>query len=286
MPSDNPTITLPFEAGEDSAAERPDLRVRLEAEAGAASGSRPTLDDLDAMTARAASGMSARTVVAERCKAARFGADGEVIVTLAVLVWPSRADLRYELDLPPEATPGAVEVIREERQYKAWASGGGVIELPWRMESASPAWAYGCWDEFSRAIPGPALSHDQARIIVGEGRDGGVQGIVTVAGMAVGYRHEFSLAFGKIDPESGAPTSIDIDSVPVAARWTGADGEEETAELDLPIPDCAKSLLAACPDGEAVFSGRAKEAEADVYEVAYSSCSGKMLAIRKVEAGK
>ena len=278
------SLTIGFEpSGAEAAAASPDLRVRLEAESDARAGRLVTLDDLDAMLARAASGRSARTVVAERCRAARFGKDGEVIVTLAVLVWPSRADLRYELDLPEEATRGPVEVVREARQYKTWAS-GGVIELPWRMDRAQASWSRGCWDSRSRDIPGPALSHDQARVIVEDGRD--ARGIVAVTGAAVGFRHEFGLVFGKIDPESGAPTSIDIDSVPVAARWIGADGEEETAELDLPIPACVRSLLATCPDGEGVFSGRAKEAGEDVWEVAYSACDGRMLAVRKVEAGE
>ena len=103
--------------------------------------------------------------------------------------------------------------------------------------------------------------------------------------MAVGFRHEFSLVFGKIDPDTGAVSIIDIDSAPVAARWIGADGEEETAELDIPVPDCAKTLLAACADGTGVFSARSREAGEEVWEVAYSSCDGKMLAIRKVESG-
>lgn len=278
------SLSIAFEAGEAAAAESPDLRVRLEAEA--AGGSRPTLDDIDQMMTRAASGMSARSVVAERCEAARFVEGGDVVVTLAVLVWPSRADLRYTLDLPEEATPGPVTVIREERQYKTWASGGGVIELPWRMESAAPAWAYGCWNEFAAPIPGPPLRHDQARVIVEGELANEAHGIVSVTGMAVGFRHEFSIVFGKIDPDTGATSSIDIDSVPAAARWIGADGEEETAEIDIPVPDCAKALLAECPDGEGVFSGRSREAGEDVWEVAYSACDGKMLAVRRVEAGE
>lgn len=283
---DDASLTIAFEAGEAAAAESPDLRVMLEADAGAGAGSRPTLDDIDRMMTRAASGMSALTVVAERCEAAQFGENGEVIVTLAVLAWPSRVNLHYELDLPEEATPGKVTVIREERRHKTWASGGGIIELPWRMESAAPVWAYGCWDEFSRDIPGPPLRHDQARILVEGERAREAHGIIAASGMAVGFRHEFSLIFGKIAPDSGATSSIDIDSVPVAARWIGADGEEETAEIDIPIPDCAKALLAECPNGKGVFSGRAKEAGEDVWEVAYSACDGEMLAIRKVEAGK
>ena len=285
--SDYAALPIAFEADEaERAAETPDLRVRLEAESGATAGSRPTLDDIDQMLARVASGMSARTVVAERCEAAKFASGGEVVVTLAVLVWPSRADLRYELDLPAEATPGPVTVIREERQYKAWASGGGVIEMPWRMESARPAWAYGCWNEFSAPIPGPQLKHDQARVIIEGERAREAHGIVAVNGAAVGFRHEFSITFGKIDPDSGATSSIDIESVPVTARWTNADGEEETAEIDIPVPECAKALLAECPEGEGVYSDRAKEAEEDVWEVAYSACDGKKLAIRKVEGGK
>ena len=303
---DDPSLTIAFEAPE-TAPETPDLRVRLEAEENA---ERPTLDDLDAMVARAKSGMSARTVLEERCRAAKFRGR-ELVVTLAVLVWPSRADLHYDLDLPEEAKPGAVTVMREERRYKTWAGGGGAVELPWRMESARPVWAHGCWDAQSRDIvPQPALRHDQARIVIEGERAGtpspgsagsspgggassslplrgrwpegpeGVYGIVAASGMAVGYRHEFSLVFGQFDAE-GRPQSHDIDSVPVAARWIGADGEAETAEIDIPVPECARKLLEACPNGFGVFSSRA--VEEDVYEVAYSDCNGKMLAVRKLE---
>ncbi len=274
------SLPIPFEATE-RAADPPDLRVRLEAEGG---GNRPTLTDIDQMLARAAVGMSARTVLAEGCAAAKFGKDGTVIVTLAVLVWPSRADLRYTLDLPPEVTPGAVEVIREERAHKAWAAGGGVIELPWRMERAAPAWAYGCWDERSRSIPGPPLRHDQARVIIEGERAGDAHGIVVARGVAVGFRHELVLGIGKVDADTGAVSSIDIESVPVSAVWTNADGEDETAEIDIPIPECAKDLLAECPDGTGEFFGRVRDAKDDVYEVAYNACDGRMLAYRKVEA--
>lgn len=276
--SEHTAITIPFEAP-PGVVEVPDLRVRLEADD--STSGRASLGDIDQMLARAAVGLSARTVVAERCRAARFGADGEVILRLAVLVWPSRADLRYTLDLPEEAKPGPVTAWRAPRQHKAWVSGGGVIALPWRMERAHPVWAYGCWDARSGDIPGPALRHDQARIIVEGGED--VYGIVAVNGAAVGFRHEFSLPLGKIDDE-GRPQRIDIEEIPITARWIGADGEEETASLDLPVPDCAKELLGECPDGVGRYSGEIRVAKKRLYEVAYNSCTGQMLAYRRVEA--
>ena len=282
---ENAALSIAFESTE-SAVAAPDIRVRLEAESDGTAGSRPNLNDIDAMVARAASGMSARTVIEERCRAARYAQDGSIVVRMAVLVWPSRADLRYTLDLPEEATPGPVTVLREERSYKTWTSGGGMIEMPWRMESAVPAWAYGCWDAQSRAIPGPALRHDQARIIVEGERARDVHGIVAVSGAAVGFRHQFSLIFGRVDDEGRPVRVTDLGTVPVTARWTGADGEEETATLELPVPECAKSLLAECPDGSGVFKGRAREAAKGVYEVAYSACDGRMLAYRKVEAAE
>ena len=279
---DEPRLTIAFEAPETDP-EIPDLRVRLEAEKGEKDESRPTLDDLDAMVARARAGMSALTVLEERCSSARF-VGSELEVTMAALVWPSRHDLRYDLDLPPEARPGPVTVLRKERRYKTWASGGGVIELPWRMESARPVWAHGCWDAQSLdVVPKPALRHDQARVVVEGERAGEAHGIVAVEGMAVGYRHEFTLVFGQFDAE-GRPQSAEIDKVSVVARWLDEDGEEETAELDLPVPDCARELLKRCPDGFGVFSSRVEEE--DVYEVAYNNCTGKMLAVRRVEAEK
>lgn len=275
MPDD--ALSIPF--APDASAASPDRRVTLEAESDSADSVAATLADLDAMLAIARSGRSAWAYLVGRCRAARVRADGALIVRLACRVWPSRADLHYDLDLPDEVQPGVVTPLRVERQYKTWVSGGRVVELPWRMERARVAWPYGCHDSHSRAVPVPAARHDQARIVM-DADD--AHGILAVGGVAVGYRHEFSLVFAKFD-DQGRPQRIDLESVPVTARWRDAAGEEQTAEIELPIPACARTLLTTCNTGQVIVGGEIRRAAQRYYEVAYSTCTGKELGIRVVE---
>ena len=271
------SLSVPFSG---SAAEAPDLRCTLEAETPPRGSNNPLPADLAAMLSRARSGRSARTYQAERCPSAVFREDGTLVVGLAVIVWPSRPELRYALRLPPEALPGEVAVYRRARQWKFWADGAGTLQLPWRLEDAVLSWQPGipCMNARCESIPAPELRHEHARVYVA----GDVYGVIVARGAACGFRHEFSLEFGTID-EDGRPVSVEIESVPVSVTWRDGAGEEQEAEVAVPIPDCAQALLKACGDGRAVYRFRVREASRPGgWEIAYSTCDGSILGKRRV----
>lgn len=266
-----------------AAADAPDLRCTLEAETTAYGANNPTPGDLANMIARARAGQSARTYQQDACPWASWQDETTLVVRLAVIVWPSRPELRYSLHLPAEVAPGEVVQYRRQRQWKYWADGAGTLLLPWRLEGASLAWQAGlpCMDAHCSAIPAPDLAHEHAQIIVA----GDVYGVIVAHGTAVGYRHEFAIEVGKLD-EDGKPQVIDLDAVPVSVSWTDGAGDEQEAEINVPIPACAKALLTACPGGRAVYSIRPAGAREDHWEVAYSTCDGTVLGKRRVQTGQ
>ena len=262
--------------------EAPDCRCTLEAEIPPHGANNPTPGDLAAMLARAQSGQSARTYQMESCPCASFRDDGTLVVSLAVYVWPSLPNLRYTLHLPDEAVPGEITIHRRQRQWKFWADGAGTLNLPWRLEDAVLSWQPGipCMDARCNVVAAPALRHEHAQVFVA----GDVYGVIVAQGAACGFRHEFFVELGKFDSE-GKPQQVDLDAVPVSVTWRDADGEEQSAEVSVPIPACAKGLLAACSDGRAVYSVSVRSARPGGWEVAYSSCDGKVLGVRRIKSG-
>ena len=272
-----------FDISFSGQAETPDYRCTLEAEVPPHGANNPTPGDLAAMLARAQSGQSARTYQMESCPSASFRDDGTLIVALAVYVWPSLPDLRYTLHLPDEATAGEITIHRRARQWKFWADGAGTLSLPWRLEDAVLSWQddIPCMDAHCNVVAAPALRHEHARVFVA----GDVYGVIVAQGAACGFRHEFSVGLGKFDGD-GKPQVIDLDAVPVSVTWRDAEGEEQSAEVSVPIPACAKALLTACSDGRGVFRGRARRADGGRWEIAYSTCDGSVLGIRHVGGTK
>ena len=260
-------------------AKLPALRLTIEGEPIDPAANNPSLGDLDAMLRYARSGLSARNYQIERCRWARLNQDGVLEVELSCFVWPSRPELVYSVSLPAEATPGRVEAVRLQRQWKYWVGGNKLIELPWRLEGAALSWQPGftCVDEFSAPVAAPGLRHEYATIeVLGEQP---CFGVLVVQGTATGFRHRFTLRFAKFD-EDGTVQSIELESVPVSATWNDEEGEGQTASAEVEIPRCVRDLLETCADGRALFNLSVKRNEAEGRDVAYSTCTGKMLAMR------
>lgn len=276
-----PALSIPFAA--DDAAETPDPRVTLETDPRLSHSAAVYPADIDQMLARARSGMSAFSYLVDRCRAARFRADGVLTLRLSCLVWPSRPDLRYELILPEDARLDNVEPLRLSRNRNFWTAGARFIEMPWCFELGRAVWREpGCFDGRSVVkAPTPDLRVEGARVFVGA-ED--AHGVVGVSGAAVGFRHWFELDFAKFDAENDrVARSFDLDFVPVVARWTGADGESAETALDVPVPDCAKSLLITCRDGRMRVRGvTLRPVGVPVTEIAYSTCTGRVLERRIV----
>lgn len=273
----------------DAADRLPALRLWLEPENVSKRHNRATLADIDAMLALVRSGASARNRQASRCGWAKWAANGDLVVTLALWVWPSDIDLQYSLTLPPNVTSAPRVLERLPRDTKFWVAGsGGEIELPWLLEEATFAWhpRIGVCDEKSRPAEPPEITQDKARLILtGEGER---YGVLWALGTAVGWRHDISIRYpkgGGEDPSAPAIRVTGADNVPVRATWTDENGENRTADATLEIPDCVKALLEECPGG---VSGRIRmrppEGEPPPVTVYYNSCNGHVLAVRREEA--
>lgn len=259
----------------------PQLRLTLEPDTEGRGTVTPGFAAIEAMLGRARSGLSARTVQREHCPCVTVTADGQLVLRLAVLVWPSRPELAYSLSLPAEARPGPVERHRLSRRWKFWTGGSRQLALPWMLERARIFWqpGFACVDEFSRPTPAPAISHEYAEInLAGDG----AYGVLVAEGTAAGFRHPFSLTFAKLD-SSGRAQAIRLDDVPVSATWIDETGASQSASVNIPVPDCAKQLLEACDDGRARVSIKVKPVRAGVWEIAYSACDGRILGSRYLE---
>lgn len=278
--STDPKLTVPFVGAADAPLEP---RVTLESDPRLTHSAVVYTGDLDQMLARAKSGMSAYSYLVDRCRAASIRPDGVLVVRLSCLAWPSSSDLHYELMLPDGAVPRRIEPLRLPRRRNVWVSGNRYADLPWHPESATATWREpGALDGRSAALqPAPSLRVENARLLVDADN---VFGIALVEGTAFGYRHVFDLEFAKFDGDR-IGWSYELQSVPVVATWTGTDGEQAETALDVPVPECARSLLARCDDGRPRIRIRVKQASKKVTEIAYSTCTGAVLG-RRVVSGE
>lgn len=268
----------------DAADRLPALRLWLEPENVSRRHNRATLADIDAMLALVRSGASARNRQASRCGWAKWAANGDLVVTLALWVWPSDIDLQYSLTLPPNVTSAPRVLERLPRDTKFWVAGsGGEIELPWLLEDASFAWhpRIGVWDEKSRPAEPPEITQDKARLVLtGEGER---YGVLWARGTAVGWRHDISIRYPKggdaqDDPAAPAIRITGADSVNVRANWTDENGETRTDEATLEIPDCVRDMLEKCPGSNSIRMQPQGDPPVVVY---YNTCNGRVLDIRR-----
>lgn len=292
----------------------PALRLTLEPERVAGWMNRATVLDIANMVGMARSGVSARHRQTRDCRWAKWDANGDLVVTLALWVWPSDIDLEYALTLPPGVTSAEPVQVREAKATKIWVGGStGDLELPWLLEDAAFAWhpRIGVWDGFGRPASPPEIRQDKARLILSGER--GVYGILCPSGMAVGWRHDISITYpigdeskrrrgavnrtdpaaplyiaggGGGDDQTGPGISItNADDIDVTATWKDENGETRSEEATLQIPDCAKALLEECPEGSTAGGGSIRVKPADDSEgpitVYYNSCNGRVLDVRR-----
>ena len=268
------------------------LRITLEPEYTAEKANRADLADIDSMLAMAMAGISSVNRLIDRCRWAKWGENGDLIVTLGLYVWPSDINLKYELSLPGNATSSEHVRVKVSRSQKYWVDGSRTIELPWLLENATCSWnrAAGCVDAFSEPSPPPEVKYEQAQVSIMSKDD--VYGVLEVSGQAVGWKHEITLTYQKMaeggdeDQPEDTPKLNDIEAedIPITATWTDEAGESQTEEEDLAVPPCVVELLAACDDGHVVSYATIKPDESiAIWNIYYSSCDGTMLSRRLVQ---
>ena len=92
-------------------------------------------------------------------------------------------------------------------------------------------------------------------------------------GTAKGYRHTVTARFEK---EGGAGTlKIEDVSLTVTCTWTDENGETQTKQLSLAIPDCAERMLEFCENGSGAGETTCGEGRCDgrnVLVIYYNAC--------------
>ncbi len=269
------------------------LRITLEPEYTAEKANRADLADIDSMLAMAMAGISSVNRLIDRCRWAKWGENGDLIVTLGLYVWPSDINLKYALSLPGNATSSEPVRVKVSRSQKYWVDGSRTIELPWLLENATCSWnrAAGCVDAFSEPSPPPEVKYEQAQVSIMSKDD--VYGVLEVSGQAVGWLHEITITYQKMaeggdenQPEDTPKlNSIEAEDIPVSVTWKNETGEIQTEEEDLVVPPCVVELLAACDDGHIKTYVDLKESKDKfVWNIYYSSCDGTMLGRRLVQS--
>ena len=228
-----------------------------------------TYADLVQMMAYARSGESARKYRKAGCTATFY--EDTVSFDLLVYVWPSHLDLAYQTKVTL-GTVGPGESVAMEREGNVVFGLTDSVELPCVMDLASIAWVSGCCNEYSEKIVPPAITHDGAYITLDES----CFGVLRIAGNARGYKHTVTITVEKTEADS-----ISSLAPVLTVSYADADGEIQTKELELKIPQCIIDYLETCPNG-LIMSGSADvttpgEPVAVVY---YSTCTGNVLALK------
>ncbi len=228
-----------------------------------------TYADLVQMMAYAKSGDSARKYRKAGCTATFY--EDTVSFDLIVYVWPSRLNLAYQAKVSL-GTVSRGESVAIEREGNVVFGLTDSVELPCVMDLASIGWESGCYNESSEKIATPAVTHDGAYITL----DQSCFGVLRIAGNALGFKHTVTITVEKTEADSISGLA------PVfSLTYVDADGEEQTEELELEIPQCIIDYLETCPDG-LIMSGSADvttpgEPRAVIY---YSTCTGNVLAVK------
>nr|WP_321465167.1 hypothetical protein [uncultured Desulfobulbus sp.] len=242
----------------------------IELEQKAVSSAQLTDSDLQTMLAMAISGVSARAYKQPGCEAYIVGSTAHA--DLALYVWPTRLDLAYSLTASLLSVGDAVE-LRQERDFDLVVELADSVGLPFYSENIQATWQTPCYNARGEVVAFPALITTPTKIEL----DATVFGVLRIRCTARGYSHSLSFFMAK-----DGVSSISNLTPTVTAAWGSGDDAQATS-LDIDLPACLESLLAACKDGttyrESVY-GSVDEDEDLVPTIYYTPCSGRMLMVR------
>ncbi len=270
------SLTITYVPAETDEVDVDALWLNLEQDTPSSYEQSANLNDLAQMLAYARSGQSARGYSKSGCTAVL--SESGVKFTLLAYVWPSDLSLAYSLS----CDQGEVdEGVRYDRETE-----GNVLfdladeyTLPYCMEAVSASWETPCYNEYSEQVSSPAIEHDGAYLLLADS----CFGIARVQGTAVGYMHEITIEIEKSTLADDAE-SITNFSATLTASYTDEDGEAQSEELELTIPQCVIDYLELCPDDATwVTEGSAGPVDPEEYPAAviyYSTCTGTVKAIR------
>jgi hypothetical protein len=269
----NSQLTITLSPGRESSIN--DVWLHLEQESVPVRQNTVSAGDIAQMVMRARTGMSAYSLLPDRCPAARIGADGKVTVTMHVLVWPCAQDMAYELTAAGTVI-GPRQEWRQIREFDLGVAGETTLTLPWMMEHPTASWSLGCYDRFSQRIDPPEVTIAGATVTLSRS----CYGVLRVRGLATGYRYPITVAFTKAErnEQTGIYTWNQVGNVKYSALavWVDAEHQGRSAILPLTLPSCAGELLQLCPHGDLRAGYTVTRKPPTLY---YNACTGQMLRV-------
>ena len=225
-----------------------------------------TAADLQTMLAMAMAGISARAYKQPGCEAYIIG--NTAYAELALYVWPSRLDLAYTVSTTL-LTVGQVTQLRQEREFDLVAGLADKVELPFYAENITATWQTPCYTADGLEVEPPAITATPTALYL----DAPVFGVLRIRCTACGYSQ--ALLFEM--PKTG---NVSISNI--RPRVTVSYGTAQAVSIDIELPACLESLMAACEDGSTYRDhafGRVENDET-VPAIYYSPCTGYMLLVR------
>ncbi len=250
--------------------------------------SKVTKEDIKQMLDAARSGKSARSVIAKNCSYVRFYPNGKIEIRLPFSAWPTDPDMDYNLSVGGGELFGP-RILHRSQPFDLIFQGDEHKEYPFYMESQSVAAEMPFFNPDGKEIS-PSVSYNAHSLTLSES----AYAAFRVRGTAFGHGYLVKITMNKkqevdVENEDGSTekkniwVKLSVPAVPVLCSWEYKDGSEGTAQMDLQVPDCVRALLESCPDGDPLGDGVHVNDPNITLEVYYSTCTGKVVAVREVE---
>lgn len=226
--------------------------------------------DLQTMLAMAISGVSARAYKQPGCEAYVIGSTAHA--DLELYVWPSRLGLVYSLSAALLTVGPALE-LRQSRDFDLVVAMTDSVDLPFYAEDVVATWQTPSYNARGAVVDHPTLTITPTSIRLAAE----VFGVLRIRCTACGYSHALTFAMAK-----DTVSSITNLKPTATVSWGSGDDAQATS-LDIKLPACLESLLAACDDGTTYRDsayGSVDEEEELVPYIYYTPCSGRMLMAR------
>lgn len=234
------------------------------------SSSKLTAADLHTMLAMVASGVSAKAYKPASCEAYVLG--DMAYCDLQAYVWPSSLELNYTISAQL-LTVQEVQSAKVEREFDLVVEMADSVELPCLATALTATWQTPCYNKVGVQVDPPAITIKPTSLQL----SAEVFGVLRIRCLAHGWLHPLQFEMQK----NAADTITNLKPT-LTATW-GSGENAQSVSINIELPACLETLLAACDDGTTYRDkayGTAKPDEGLVSYIYYTPCSGRMLAVR------
>lgn len=231
---------------------------------------RLTAEDLHIMLAMVKAGVSAKAYKPKSCEAYVVG--DMAYCDLQTYVWPSSMALNYTLTAQL-LTLSAPQVAAVEREFDLVVEMADNVELPCIATGLTATWQTPCYNRVGVQVDPPAITINPTGLQLSST----VFGVLRIRCLAHGWLYPLQFALQK----SLASTITDLRPT-LTATW-GTDDNQQSTSIDIELPACLQTLLAACDDGQTYRDkayGTVEPEQELVPTIYYTPCSGRMIAVR------